>query len=81
MLITLLLTDGSQQVVDVTEIRMSLDGNPLELSFRASPTRLRIYSPGTEERWQRLVIHPDAANALSLEIRAQESKPNDVADR
>jgi hypothetical protein len=47
MLVTLLLPDGSEQIVDATELRMSLDGNPFELSFETSPARLRIYSPAT----------------------------------
>jgi hypothetical protein len=71
MLVTLLLPDGSEQIVDATELRMSLDGNPIELSFETSPARLRIYSPATKERWQRFVIHPSAGNALSLEVIAE----------
>jgi hypothetical protein len=77
MLITLLLPDGSEQTIDVAELRMSIDGNPIELSFGASPARLRIYSPATEERWQRFVIHPSAGNALSLEVIAENANRDD----
>jgi hypothetical protein len=72
MLVTLLLSNGSRQTVDVAEVHLDLGASPLELSLEAPSTRLRLYSPGTTQRWQRFVVHHSAANAMSLEVVAEE---------
>ncbi len=79
MQVTLLLPDGSQQTLEVSELRLSLDGSPLELSLETSPTRLRLYSPGSDERWQRFIVHPGAANSMSLEVATNERNGESTA--
>ncbi len=72
MLVTLTLTDGSEQTLDVTAIRLPLGNAPLELSFHTAPARLRIQIPGTEARWYSLAVYPGAANVVEVEAHVQE---------
>lgn len=74
MIITVQLTDGSQQTLDVESILTTLDGAPVELSLNGTPAKLRIYSPGDDERWQRFVVYPGAANVMELEVRSHGQK-------
>jgi predicted deacetylase len=69
MLTTLKLSDGSEQVLDVVELRVVLVGAPLELSFSVAPPRLHIESPGREEQWHSFVVHHRAANVMSVELQ------------
>src|SRR5258705_288904 len=57
MRITIKLADGSEQTLDVECIRTTVDGAPIELSLTGAPALLRIFSPGDDARWQRLVGH------------------------
>jgi hypothetical protein len=75
--VTLQLPDGSAQTVDAVGLKLSIDGSPLELSLEASPNRLRVYSPGDDNRWQHFVVHHSAANAMSLELVTHGRKGDD----
>lgn len=73
MVIIAKLADGSEQTLDVQSVRTSVGGAPLELSLNGTPPRLRIVSPGDDERWQRFVVHHSAANVMELEVRSHGS--------
>ena len=70
MVVTVKLVDGSEQTLDVELIRMSLGGSPVELSMDGAAARLRVISPGDEERWGHFVVHHSAANSFSIEMQS-----------
>lgn len=74
MVVTILLQDGSEQTLNAAELRLTLDGSPLELSFETSPTRLTLYYPSTDQHWQHFVVHHRCANVMSLEVVAAEHR-------
>lgn len=72
MVVTLKLTDGTVQSVDVATIEATLGSSPVELSFEGEPPRLRVYSPGNDKRWHSFAVMPGAANVVIIAAEAHE---------
>ena len=70
MLVTLRLTDGTVQSVDVEMIEAMLGSSRVELSFEGDPARLRVYARGDDRLWHSLAVFPGAANTLNIEATA-----------
>jgi hypothetical protein len=68
MLVTLTHADGSEQTMDVSGLRLSVNGCPLEISPGRVPSSVVLNSPGDDETWHQLVVSPGAANVIHLEV-------------
>ena len=75
MTTTVILADGSEQTLDLAELRTTLAAVPLEISLVAAstamPAHLRSLIPhdDADARTHRLVVYPGAANLIDLTIQ------------
>ena len=71
MIIHIQLPDQTQQTLEVSNLRIRMHGNnaPVELTITQEGALLRITAPADDKAWQKLIVHPSAANVIELETR------------
>jgi hypothetical protein len=67
MIATLKQADGTERQVEVDSLTVTVGGARIKLSVAGNPERLRVLCPSGETSWHRLVVHPGAANVISIE--------------
>ena len=72
MIVTLRLTNGTMQSVDVATIEAKLGSSSIEVSFGGEPAGLQVYAPGNDEQWHSFAVLPRAANSVTIVPEAHE---------